>query len=118
MNAILINSTEKSVTVVEYDGKLKTAYRMLDTDCIKIAHFDNSGDAIFIDDDWIQNGKVNCFSIRGYPSPIIGNGLLVGPENVDGVGIDPKTSIYWVMDNILFMDLSTVAILQDLKVEL
>jgi hypothetical protein len=103
MNAYLIDPTAMTVTQVEYNGDFKVIYTLIDADAFDCARFNREGDAVFVDDEGLINGKEqNFFKINGYPTPLAGKGLVLGCDMNTGESISPSVTLQWLRDNVMF----------------
>jgi hypothetical protein len=61
MNAYLIDPFNKSITAVNYDGKLQSMYALLgdDVSCVDVCRINHAGDAIFVDDEGLLKDEDN-----------------------------------------------------------
>lgn len=86
MKAMLINTESQTVSVVDYDGTLEHAYKLIGCDTVDGRRLDEAGNYLFFDDSGLDRTPLRFFAIIGHPYPFAGNGLIVGPER------DEKTS--------------------------
>jgi|TARA_R110002020_G_scaffold78762_3_gene197905 hypothetical protein len=90
--AYLIDSTTKLVSQVEVDG-YKDIQEKIGCELFTTACSLENGDTLFVDDMSLIDGKEHeFFMFADYPSPIAGNGLLVGTA-ANGDEKDCETSI-------------------------
>jgi len=55
MRAILIDPFNKTVTEVEYDGDIKTAYKLTGCELLTVSYIGQGNDGIFVDDEGLFN---------------------------------------------------------------
>lgn len=85
MKAILIDAFEKTVTEVDYDGNLETAYRLLRCDLVDVVRV-GGGNVMFVDDEGLlksESDDAEFFMIdNGWV--FAGSGLITGDADEDG----------------------------------
>ena len=100
MNAYLIDPFAKTVTEVEYGGNYQEIYQLIDCDTFDVVRINNKGDAIFVDDEGLINGKPQAFFMyQDYPQPITGKGLVLGSDT-EGETTAPRISFDELCDKI------------------
>lgn len=103
MKAYLINPTTKTIEPIEYNGDYKHIYAMIDADTFDCARFNEHGDAVFVDDEGLINGKQqDFFQITGYPQPLAGKGFVLGCDMNTGESAEPHVSLEWLRENVKF----------------
>lgn len=82
MQAYLIDPKEKTVESCDYSGNWKEI-----SDLIECRWFDVAGTdkySVYVDDEGLcTNEDPHFFLIEGYPQPLVGKGLLLGPVDYD-----------------------------------
>jgi hypothetical protein len=108
MQAYFIDSANKTITDVEYDGDYKNISKMIGCDIFTVINLNEDGDALFIDDEGHlkDQDSQNYFWFDGYPTMLAGNGLVLGTD-VEGESIEPCRLIDWVKDRIRFQEKNT-----------
>jgi hypothetical protein len=97
--AILIDplDADEPLKAVEYTD-LQAIYDLLGCDCIDAARLED-GHAVYVDDE--GSFKANgLFSVRGFPHPLFGKGLLVGPVDNEGETTDCQHTLEWAKQNV------------------
>lgn len=82
MRAILIDAVEKTVTEVEYNGDLATAYRLLRCDLVEIVDVGPEVD-MFVDEEGLLKSD-QTFFVLSNGAVFAGSGLLVGKSDEQG----------------------------------
>jgi Domain of unknown function (DUF3846) len=117
MKAILIDSVNRSVKEVDYDGSLDSLRRFVKCECVTVAFYRDNGDAVFVDDEGLLKSPENFFELGEYPEPLAGNALIVGTKNEDERDLDDeddsdstscRTTAADIQDDVVFLDLGTV----------
>lgn len=94
MKAILIDPTTREVREVEYNGTLENIYAHIGNSCDTFCALSIGGDgddALFLDDDGLSKGG-DCFAWLVYPSPLVGNALILGCDT-EGESVAPIIDI-------------------------
>jgi hypothetical protein len=79
MKAILINSAERTITEVDYDGSEQL--RKLVGGWIELAYMWPSKDVLYVDEEGLMKPQAHFFRITVRPDqPMVGNGVIIGPE--------------------------------------
>lgn len=112
MKAILINSVDRKVSEIQYNGNIEEIYQALNCQTFTIVRLEN-GDTVFVDDEGLLGNPQNFFTIADYGTPIAGNGLVLG-ETLDGESKDCASTVDEVSKDVIFMDIATVLIHQRL----
>jgi len=81
MRAYLINSTEKTVTEVKYNGPYTEICRLGGFEMFAIVGI-GEGDAIYVDDEGLLTmaDETRFFQYEGYPTALAGNGVVLGSD--------------------------------------
>lgn len=103
MKAIWINSTERTITEVDYAG-YKDLQRMVGGS-ISAATRWNNGDALYVDDEGMFKAQAAFFRITGVEQLLAGNGVIVGREIGDTADTRPPTAtVATVQAHVTFYD--------------
>ena len=113
MKAILIDSNNETITLVDIDDKNKLSgyYKHLECRSIQVAHYVTETDCIYCDEDGLvkMNPNSKFFGAEGAHQPFfIGKGLVVGTNPSNGESITPKIKVEDVMKKIKFYTLPEV----------
>lgn len=111
--AILVDPTTKTVSVVAYDdfseGSLQLLYSLLGCEAVEAVHVGNGqpcDDAIFVDEEglfnsplarWVYHGEV------GHHHELHGKGLIVGPADDEGNSLAPGMPLSYHLARITFI---------------
>lgn len=110
MKGILIDVENRSVTEVEVDTKdvLHSMYKLIGCELVDRVSI-NGHDDIWVDDEGLltMTEKSKFFSYRGCPSPLVGNGLILG-VNGKGESINPKITTEEVRMNVKFYTMDEI----------
>jgi hypothetical protein len=104
MQAIIVDATNRSLRVVEYDGDsdIETLKRETGIEWItSVWCFGSRRNALFVDDEGVLKGWDFGFCVAGYPNPLHGSGFIVG-VNAEGESIDPTLTVEGLLDRIAF----------------
>jgi hypothetical protein len=101
--AILINATERTVTEVQWNGDYKQIYELIGVDCFDVARINNKGDGIFVDDEGLYKDEQVFFQYEDYPSPLAGNGLVLGCD-YQGESVKPHVTLEEVRAKTRFVE--------------
>lgn len=84
MRAILIDPEAKTITEVDYNGKLEDIYRLTRCDCVDLVRIGHH--VIYVDDEGLLKSGQSFFKLSNYDQPLAGCGLVVGEgdEGEDG----------------------------------
>jgi len=102
MRAILINSTEKTITEVDYDGNYRSIYTHIGCDLFDLVYVD--GGSMFVDDEGLLKNPQHFFMWKGMGQPLAGNALILGESDDDGESTECKLSLWDIMSQVVFMD--------------
>lgn len=105
MKAYLINPFEKTVTVVDYNGKLEQLYELMGCTMVSApVEFDNM-DTMFADDEGLFNpeNSKGSFMMKDWSYPIVGKILVVGCDE-EGNSVDVKTPIEFFEKEAIWVD--------------
>ena len=104
ITAILINSKDKTITEVPFDGENSTIYRLCGFDIFTCCDI-GKRDAIFVDDEGLLKPQENFFRHADYPTPLAGNGMIIGCTP-SGNSAAPKTTLAEVKSKVTFMNIA------------
>lgn len=85
MKAILIDAVEKTVSEVNFDGQLETAYRLLRCDLVDVVHV-GGGDVMLVDDEGLLTADADDspFILLRNGWAFAGSALIVGDADEEG----------------------------------
>lgn len=91
MKAVLIDSKNRTVTDVEYNGDYRQIYSLIGCGCFTIVRNLPDNDDLFVDDEGLLHltGDTPFFTVPWYPSPLAGSGLILN-SNDEGDSADAK----------------------------
>lgn len=103
MKAILIDSAAKVVKFVEIKDY---------TDINKFGGFDiftavranDKGDMVYVDDEGLINGTETGFVFADYPSPLMGNGIVLGGNDRTGDSKDTTFTLEEIAAKVFFFE--------------
>lgn len=80
MRAVLINSKDRTVTEVEYNGDWKTISKLIGCRLFTVVGGLPDGDDLLCDDEGLLSADEHSsyFMMPWYPTPIVGNALILG----------------------------------------
>jgi hypothetical protein len=93
MKALLINSTQKTITEIDLDKGLDPIYKAIGNGCNCFACpvvFDN-GDTLYVDDEGLFKQQEGAFMFPNWAYPIVGNAVIVGCDD-EGESVDAKST--------------------------
>ena len=102
-NAILINSANQSVTLVQV-GEYTDIYKHLANECSLFAcpiTFENN-DTLYVDDEGLYHPFEGGFMLKDWSYPVVGNGLILGADE-EGESRDAETTIEEIMAQIVWV---------------
>lgn len=79
IKGILIDSTNRTITEVEFVPKLESYYRLIGCDLIDCVQYDEHHDVV-VDDEGLLKEPTNFFKIDSYDGLLAGNGIIVGVD--------------------------------------
>ncbi len=106
MKAFLIDTPNKQITEVEYNGDWKTIKQHIHADCFTVVYIDPSvmPDCVFVDDEGLINGNPHgWFKIGTYEQPLRGYGLVLGTD-ADGDSVSPNITLERLQRMVTFHD--------------
>lgn len=111
MKAVLINSKDRTITDVEFDGDWRSIGKMIDCSLFTVISGLPGGDDIFVDDEGLLdcNADTRFFKLPWYDAPVAGNGLVLGcnHETGDSIAVTHDAAFYQEQ-GIQFMGAETV----------
>lgn len=103
VKAILIDAKAQTVTDVELDnGDINHMHVLLKCDCFTLAG-NFKGNIAYVDDEGLYKDNLHYFQWPGYPQPLAGNGLIMGPDNGQGDHVDVTISAAEISPSIEFI---------------
>ena len=95
MRAFLIDTPNKQIVEVDYDGNYKSINKLIHADLFTVVYLDPSvmPDVVFVDDEGlINNNPHGWFKVDTYPQPLRGYGLVLGTD-ADGESVSPNVTL-------------------------
>ena len=92
MKAFLIDAKERQIREIDYSGNWEGIHTLIGCDTFDVATFSADGDGVYIDDEGLLTSPEHFFLIDGYPTPLAGNGLVLGCDEY-GNSISPKITL-------------------------
>ena len=80
MRAIFINSKERKVEEIDFNGDFREIQKQLDVDCFTCVGIDDDN-TLYVDDEGLMNGTQDFFDM-GLHQPFAGNGLILGTDEM------------------------------------
>lgn len=105
MRAILIDSTARTITEIETDGKLASLQAAVGG-YIERVGLPNSDD-LFVNEEGLLHSPREFFWWQGMRQPFAGNGIVIGHDG-EGDSAGARIALADVKKKIRFMDLATV----------
>lgn len=103
MRAYLIDTPNKQITEVDYNGDFHTIHELLGIECFTTVMFNTAGDMVFVDDEGLINGNPDgWFVYLGYGQPLRGKGLVLGTDYNTGESVEPRMGIETLRNMISF----------------
>jgi len=110
IHGFLVDPYAQKITRVEFPGfgtrdMLNWMYQMTDCTIVEASYFDENGDAAFVDEEGLINGKplTHFFYIEGMSSPCLGKGLVLGCDDA-GNSVSPRCTLEWLQSNTAFVE--------------
>jgi len=106
MRAFLIDTPNKQIVEVEYDGDFHSIYKLIHATCFTVVYLDPSvmPDAVFVDDEGLINGNPHgWFKVNTYDQPLRGYGLVLGTD-ADGDSTSPSVTLDALRARVTFYD--------------
>jgi hypothetical protein len=102
MRAYLIDTPNKQITEVDYDGDYKSIYTWCNVECFTTVRINADDDVVFLDDEGLINGNPDgWFVFSGYNQPLRGKGLVLGTDN-EGESVEPTIALEELRSMITF----------------
>lgn len=104
MKAYLIDSVEKTVKEVEYNGGLEEMYKLMGCSMVSAPIVYSNEDTMFADDEGLYNpdNVKGSFKMKNWSYPIVGKVLVVGANEM-GESVDVKTPIEYFTNGIIWI---------------
>lgn len=105
---IRIDVENKVIHEVEIRDNIQDIYEQLGCELFEVVRIDETND-IYVDEEGLLklNEDSKFFTYRGYPQPIVGNGLILG-HNKRGDSISTTLTLEEVKQNVEFLTRSEV----------
>jgi hypothetical protein len=102
--AYLIDPVAKTVEPVDFNGTLDDIYKFVDARPVSMAYLREEDDGgVYVDDEGLLKGdRTDFFVVNGYPQPLAGKGLWVGPTDDEGEETACRFSHAQALDRVLF----------------
>lgn len=104
MQAYLIDPIDQTIETVEYTGEWQTIYTYIDCDTFDVAST-SDGLSIYVDDEGMMKADQAFFMIKGYPQPLAGRALVLGPPDEDGETTECPLNPSQIQARVTFVDL-------------
>lgn len=104
--AILIDTKNRSfreVTITDGD-ELKQIYDHVDCELFQCVDIDDVN-TIYVDEERLYKQDKEFFTIKGYPEPIPGNGLVLGSDHETGESMSTTLTLQEIKDSVKFYSL-------------
>tara|TARA_R110002167_G_scaffold165089_4_gene362039 strand:- start:580 stop:996 length:417 start_codon:yes stop_codon:yes gene_type:complete len=93
MQAILIDTPNQTIEIVDYSGDYKDIYGLLGCDLFTTVYLEGVGeDTLYVDDEGLYVENQVFFGIAGCPQPLAGRGLILGTDD-EGDSTDCTSSL-------------------------
>lgn len=109
MKAFLIDSKNQEIKEVEHNSWRDIA-PFLGCSMFTVGAYLPNGDCIYVDDEGLLCQPEHFFVVPTYPTPLAGNGLVVGSTPRSGDSIDAKSTIEELKKMVRFEDINTVGL--------
>lgn len=94
VKAYLIDTPNKRVSEVEWDGNYKSINKLIKASIYTVVQINEHGDSVFVDDEGLINGNPHGWFVhKNYPQPLRGYGLVLGLDEDTGESIAPRATI-------------------------
>lgn len=106
MRAFLIDTPNKQVIEVDYNGNWRTIKDHIRAERFTVVYLDITmmPDVVFVDDEGLINGNPHgWFKINTYDQPLRGYGLVLGTD-ADGESVEPVMSLSDLQKRVTFLD--------------
>lgn len=103
MKAVLINSKNRTVEDVEYNGDYRQIYTLIGCGCFTVVRDLPANDDLFVDDEGLLHltGDTPFFTVPWYPTPLAGSGLILNSTE-DGESADAKHDASFYRQHVRF----------------
>ena len=93
IKAILIDTPNQTIEIVDYSGDYKDIYGLLGCDLFTTVYLEGVGeDTLYVDDEGLYVENQVFFGIAGCPQPLAGRGLILGTDD-EGDSTDCTSSL-------------------------
>jgi hypothetical protein len=109
MKAILIDTTNQTISEVDIKGDLTSWYEAINCDIVEIAVRLDNGDIILVDEEglWKSPSKFFTYNHAEYTNyPFAGKGLVIGSNGEDTS--DAKSTVQEIADKVKFQDKQSI----------
>ncbi len=94
MKAYFINAVTKTITEIRLTKDYRDIQKAIGCDCFTVAGTMRNGDSLYVDDEGLLKEPENFFyAPQFYPSPLAGNGVVLGCDMNDGESRDVQMDI-------------------------
>lgn len=106
---IFIDVENRQVSEVEIQDGLQPIYDKVGCELFEIVEYDYFND-VYVDEEGLLKltPESKFFTIEGYPTPLVGNGLIMGVDKDSGESVDTNLSVEEVSKRISFQTLNEV----------
>lgn len=80
MRAIFIDAKNRRVEEFDFTGNFRDIQRKLGVELFTTVNL-RGGDTLYVDDEGLLNGTQDFFLCGLYPTPLAGNGLILGSDD-------------------------------------
>ena len=110
MRGILINSNDRTVSEVEYDGNWRSIGPTIGCELFTVVSGLPEGDDLYVDDEGLlrANEKTTFFRLPWYPAPLAGSGLVLGFDPETGDTVAARGSVEEYRSRVSFMSSQAV----------
>lgn len=106
MRAYLIDTPNKQIVEVDWDGDYKSIKQLIKVDIytpVYITEHPNP-DCVFVDDEGLINGNPHgWFTFDTYNQPLRGYGLVLGTDH-EGASVEPQSTLAQLQARVTFYD--------------
>lgn len=108
MKAVLIDSKNRRVIDVEYDGDYRSIYGLIGCETFTVVRGLPGGDDVFVDDEGLLTvtDDTTFFGVPWYPQPLAGSGLILGLNRETGESIAPAHDAAFYRPHVRFYKLN------------
>jgi len=104
MQAILIDTPNQTIEIVDYSGDYKDIYGLLGCDLFTTVYLEGVGeDTLYVDDEGLYVENQVFFGIAGCPQPLAGRGLILGTDD-EGDSTDCTSSLDTIKDKVTWLE--------------